>query len=292
MDSELLKLIVGLAASILGTVGGVILTLVKTRRDIARAEAKQKQTTENIIAKSLEGYQKQVDQQWEQINKVQKRADETDLKYTEVSASNIELTQKNGQLKDRLETLEKEFNDKLDSKNAELSGAQTEILALLANLEKRVRENADLRVQVDKLKDEVARLERFRTELTELRSQVVSLNGQLMTLNTERHALLDAQNDERKRWQEREQELKDHNEKLEAKVNELIRTVNELRAENASLKAEIATWSPATPVQLPAGTLMFEDVKNAAGETVIKAEIIPASGEHKTDSLADKEKPK
>lgn len=247
MDAELLKIVLGIAASFISLVGGIILTWVKTRRDIKRSEAKQKQTTENIIAKSLEGYQKQVDQQWEQINKVQKRADDTDLKFTEVSAANIELTQKNGQLKDRLETLDKEFNEKLDSKNAELSEAQTEIRALLADLEKRVHENADLRVQVDKLKDEVARLERFRTELTELRSQVVSLNGQLMTLNTERHALLDAQNDERKRWQEREQELKDHNEKLEAKVNELIKTVNELRAENASLKAEVATWSPVPP---------------------------------------------
>jgi hypothetical protein len=45
-------------------------------------------------------------------------------------------------------------------------------------------------------------------------------------------------------------------------------------------------------VQLPAGTLMFEDVKNAAGDTIIQAEIIPASGEHETDHLADKEKPK
>lgn len=289
MDAELLKLVLGIAASIIGTVSGIVLTWVKTRRDIKRSEAKQKQTTENIISDSVKGFQRQLDELWEQNKRTQKRADETDLKYTEVSANNIELTQKNGQLKDRLETLEKEFNEKLDHKNAELSEAQAEIRTLLTDLEKRVKENAGLRVQVDKLQDEVSRLERFRAELTELRTQVVSLNGQVVTLSTERHALIDAQNDERKRWQEREQELKAHNEKLEAKVNELIATVNELRAENASLKAEIATWSP---VQLPAGTLMFEDVKNANGGTVIQAEIIPASGEHKNDNLANKEKPK
>lgn len=247
MDAELLKLILGLAASILGTVGGVILTLVKTRRDIARAEAKQKQTTENIIAKSLEGYQKQVDQQWEQINKVQKRADDTDLKYTQVSADNIELTKRNGELKDRVESLEVDFNAKLDSKNKELSEAQTEIRALLADLEKRVKENADLRVQVDKLKDEVARLERFRTELTDVRSQIVQLNGQLVTMQSERHALIAEQQNERIRWQTREQELKDHNAQLEAKVNELIERVKTLQAENEKLKAEVATWSPVTP---------------------------------------------
>lgn len=288
MDAELLKLVLGIAASIIGTVSGIVLTWVKTRRDIKRSEAKQKQTTENIISDSVKGFQRQLDELWEQNKRTQKRADDTDLKYTQVSADNIELTKRNGELKDRVESLEVDFNAKLDSKNKELSEAQTEIRALLADLEKRVKENADLRVQVDKLKDEVARLERFRTELTELRSQVVSLNGQLMTLNTERHALIDAQTDERKRWLERERELKEHNDKLEAKVNELIETVKALQAENAQLKAEIATWSPSP---LPVGTLMFEDVKNAAGETVIKAEVIPQSGEHSTDSLADKEKP-
>lgn len=247
MDAELLKIVLGIAASFISLVGGIILTWVKTRRDIKRSEAKQKQTTENIIAKSLEGYQKQVDQQWEQINKVQKRADDTDLKFTEVSASNIELTQRNGQLKDRLETLEKEFNEKLDSKNKELSEAQTEIRALLADLEKRVRENADLKVQVDKLKDEVSRLERFKNELTDVRSQIVQLNGQLVTMQSERHALIAEQRDERIRWQAREQELKDHNAQLEAKVNELIDRVKVLQSENEKLKAEVATWSPVPP---------------------------------------------
>lgn len=259
MDAELLKIVLGIAASFISLVGGIILTWVKTRRDIKRSEAKQKQTTESIISDSVKGFQRQLDELWDQNKRTQKRADDNELKNLQISADNIELKQQNGQLKDSIETLEKEFNDKLDAKNSELTEAQTEIRALLTDLEKRVRENADLRVQVDKLKDEVARLERFRTELTELRSQVVSLNGQLMTLNTERHALLDAQNDERKRWQEREQELKDHNEKLEAKVNELIKTVNELRAENASLKAEVATWSPVPP---PATTL-FETVNPA-----------------------------
>lgn len=271
-----------------------ILTLALALQNTRKASEEGRKATEEAVKTAIENGQQNALFAQEQFKKVQARADDAHTKFEEANGRIDQLMRRNGELKDELEEEKKrtqEANKRIDQKNIELEEAQKEIRALLSDLEKRIRENSDLKVQVDKLKDEVARLERFKVELTDVRSQIVQLNGQLVTMQTERHALIDAQNDERSRWQTREQELKDHNAALEAKINELIERVKALQAENASLKAEIATWSP---TQLPANTLMFEDVKNAAGETVIKtdAEVIPPSGEHVNDDLADKEKPR
>lgn len=217
---------------------------------LALAFQNTKKANAETLKQAIENGQKNAEFSQEQFKRAQQRADDAHAKFEEANGRIDQLLKRIGELKDEVELEKKNTlteKERANKKEVELREAQEEIHKLLTDLEKRVKENADLRVQVDKLKDEVGRLERFKNELTEVRSQIVQLNGQLVVMQSERHALIDAQNDERVRWQAREQELKDHNALLEAKVNELIDRVKTLQAENEKLKAEVATWSPVPP---------------------------------------------
>lgn len=208
---------------------------------LAIAFQNTKKANADTLQRAIDNGQKNAEFSQEQFKRAQERADDAHKKFEEANGRIDQLLHRNGELKDELDKVK----NNLDERDNELAEAQTEINTLLSNLEKRVVENAELQKQVDVLKAKVEKLERIEAELTEARSQVAQLNRQIATMNAERHGLIEAHNDDLRRFQERELDLKNEIAALRTKTEELIQRVKTLESENIELRAEVATWSPA-----------------------------------------------
>jgi chromosome segregation ATPase len=300
METETLNAVLG----IIGTFATGIVTYlgisIKMRREKTRDEARQKAREQELIATTQQAAQSLINDAFDELNKerefnkqqfllAQKDRDEQREKNELANARISELIVSKGDMKD---TLDKTTTE-LQQTRTDLAEAKEEITRLIKRLEKYVEHGSRRDTELEKLQAEVLKLRPLREEVADLRAQLKSMNDQLKMANAEQHSLVSLRERDQQEFERQRDEWRARISELAERVRLLESENKTLKAENSQLKEEVEMLKAAKDKSaLPAGTLMFEDVKNASGETVIKAEIIPASGEHETDSLADKEKPK
>lgn len=306
METETLNAILGIMGTLATGAVTILITNIKVRRDQHRAEQKQRERDQQIIADaqasakklieaSFEGLNKELEFNKEQFLLTQKDRDEQREKNEQSAARISELIVSKGEIKDALDETRGELQQtraELGKAQNGLTEAQEEIRRLINRLEKYVENDARRDTEMEKLNAEVVQLRPLRQEVSDLRAQIKSLNDQLNKADVEQHSLARQRERDQEEFGRQRDEWRSRLSELAERVR-LLETENKvLRTENGQLKEEVELLkTQVKPTSLPAGTFMFEDVKNAAGDTVIKAEVIPASGEHSTDDLADKEKP-